>query len=97
MPTCVSDGEETSGLLFNKRTGGILQFTLTVFVFVVLNLYRSRIASVCATTRLTCIGWVEDEMRVRSYATMTAPALMLPVLADGLLSRWCRSLFFLAL
>ena len=50
VPTCVSDGEEPSGLLFNRRRGGILQFTLTVFVFVVLNLYHSRIASVCAAS-----------------------------------------------
>ena len=56
MQTCVSDGEEPSGLLFNKRRGGILQFTLTVFVFVVLNLYRSRIASVCAASpSIVCV------------------------------------------
>ena len=56
MQTCVSDGEEPSGLLFNKTIGGILQFTLTVFVFVVLNLYRSRKASVCAASpSIVCV------------------------------------------
>ena len=46
MPMCVSEGEEPSGSLFNRRRGAILQFTLTVFVFVTLNLYLSRAASV---------------------------------------------------
>ena len=87
MPMCVSEGEEPSGSLFNRRRGAILQFTLTVFVFVTLNFYLSRAALVCAALRLICIRWAEEETRARSSATMTDPALMLPILADGLLLR----------
>ena len=89
IPICVSEVEELRGALFNRRDGEVLLLIETVCVLMLLNLYRSRAASIWAEFRLICNKWGEEEIRARSSATITAPALMLPIFAEGFLSRWC--------